>query len=102
MNSVLGEIDGEDLQNATLTTVADQMTYDLPSGVYNVHRVEVARNTSSPYDYRIIDRGKWREINDDIAMAEGYQFNDRIQDTPDLPRPIRRTYRRLKLHSQTL
>ena len=86
VNAALADIDGEDLQNATLTTVSDQMTYDLPSGVYNVHRVEVARNSSTPYDYKVIDRGKWREINDDIAMAEGYQFTT----TGDL---IRLTYR---------
>lgn len=36
-------------ENKTLTTVAYQQEYTLPSGVYNVKRVEIAGYTSAPY-----------------------------------------------------
>ncbi len=72
VNHALGEVGGEDLQNTSLTSVADQMTYDLPTGVYNVMRVEVATSTSTPYNY--VELNHWRELNDDIAFEEGHQL----------------------------
>ena len=73
VNYALAEVGGEDAQDVSLTTVDDQMIYDLPSGVYNVKRVEVATASSTPYGYRILNH--WREINDDIVFDEGYQLN---------------------------
>lgn len=71
INQALAEIGGEDAQNTALTTVADQMTYDLPAGVYNVIKVEVAASTTSPYGY--VEHHHWAEVNDDIAFIEGHQ-----------------------------
>lgn len=73
VNSVLAEIGGEDAENTSLTTVADQMTYDLPNGVYNVIRVEIATSLSAPYGYVEIPTNKWREMNDDIVFEDFYQ-----------------------------
>lgn len=73
VNHVLAEVGGEDLYSISLTTVADQMAYDLPTGVYNVKRLEIATADSSPYYYVAIDPGKWREINDDIVFKDGEQ-----------------------------
>ena len=72
VNHALSEVGGEDLQNTSLTSVANQMTYDLPAGVYNVQRVEVATSTATPYDY--ITLNHWREINDDISFDEHHQL----------------------------
>lgn len=71
VNYALADIGGEDLYNTATTTVADQMNYDLPSGVYNILRVEQATSTSSPYGY--VPLNHWREINDDIFFEDGYQ-----------------------------
>ena len=49
-------------ENAALVTVADQEAYTLPAGVYNLKRVEVAQETSSPYDY--LRSYQWEEIGD--------------------------------------
>ena len=73
VNWALSQVGGEDKQDVSLTTVADQMTYDLPTGVFNVKRLEIATSTTSPYGYVVIDPGKWREINDDISFKEGFQ-----------------------------
>ena len=72
VNYALREAGGEDLQDTSLTSVTDQMTYDLPTGVFNVLRVEIATSTSSPYGYKPLNH--WREINDDIAFDEGFQL----------------------------
>ena len=37
--------------NVATTTVANQMSYTLPSGVDRIRRVEIATSTSSPYGY---------------------------------------------------
>lgn len=70
VNEALSVIGGEDLENTATTTVANQMTYDLPAGVYNVIRLEIATATSSPYNYVEIPGDQWREINDDIAFED--------------------------------
>lgn len=74
VNVALQSISGLDYEDATLTTVADQMDYALPSGVYNVKRVEVAANTSAPYDYDVVDGAYWRTVGTNISLAEGHQF----------------------------
>jgi hypothetical protein len=73
VNAALAEVGGEDLVNTATTTVADQMTYDLPSGVYNIQRVEVATSLTSPYGYMVLPANTWREMNDDIYFVDGYQ-----------------------------
>lgn len=45
----------------SLVVVADQEAYDLPSGVGNIKRVEIANNDAAPYDYEI--NHYWYEAN---------------------------------------
>jgi len=59
--------------DATFITVSDQMDYNLPAGVYNVHKVEVATSTSTPYNY--IPTYRWREIGGQISFDEGAQYS---------------------------
>jgi hypothetical protein len=61
----------QEYTNSSYVTVADQMIYDLPTGVYNVKRVEIAQATSSPYLWRI--HNNWYEINNDIVFNEESQ-----------------------------
>jgi len=46
--------------DATLTVVANQEEYTLPSGVSDVRRIEVAENTTSPYSY--VTNPYWNEV----------------------------------------
>jgi hypothetical protein len=71
VNAALAEVGGEDLVDVTTTTTADQMTYNLPTGKYNIQRVELATSTSSPYGYMKLSH--WREMDDDIYFEEGFQ-----------------------------
>ena len=64
----IGSVPAED---ESLVTVADQMDYDLPSGVYNVLRVEEAQSTSSPYLY--VPHSHWEEIGGKISFDEDTQ-----------------------------
>ena len=57
---------------ATFVTVADQMTYTLPTGVYNVKKVEVASSTTSPYYY--VPNYHWEEIDGNIRFLEGHAY----------------------------
>lgn len=66
-------------QNSSLTTVANQEEYTLPTGVYNVKRVEVSYGTSDPYGYA--PNYHWREqdgklmFDSDLAPAiAGYKL----------------------------
>ena len=73
INAALKEIGDVPQQytNAAFVTVADQINYDLPTGVYNVKKVEIARSSSAPYDY--VEHKHWREIDDDIFFDENSQ-----------------------------
>lgn len=53
-------------QNTSLTTVAYQEEYTLPSGVYNVKRVEVGYETTDPYNYA--PNYHWREQGGKIVF----------------------------------
>jgi len=68
---------------ATFVTVADQEAYELPSGVYNVKRVEIATSTSTPYYY--IRHHHWVE-------KDGYIYFDTGFEIPDAGYLIRLTY----------
>lgn len=59
-------------ENTALTTVNGQESYDLPSGVYNVKKVEIARNTTTPY--RWMQSTHWHEINDDIRFESQFAY----------------------------
>jgi hypothetical protein len=72
---ILSEIGGEDLQysDAAYITVANQMNYDLPTGKFNIKRVEIASNTSAPYDYVTVPKAEWYVINNDLFFTEFQQ-----------------------------
>lgn len=73
VNDALANIGGEDKYNISRTTVADQMSYDLPGGVYNVLKLEIATSKSAPYRYVEIPAQLWHEMGDAINFAEGRQ-----------------------------
>jgi len=59
-------------ENTALVTVDGQESYDLPSGVYNVQTVEIARETSTPY--RWMPSTHWHEINDDLRFPNQFAY----------------------------
>jgi hypothetical protein len=74
-------------ENKTLTTVADQEEYTLPSGVYNVKRVDIATYTSTPYYWgrhmRWTERDGKLVFDHDHAPAEsGYLIRLLYQIAP--------------------
>jgi len=71
VNKALMDIGDTDDQNTATTTVTDQRYYSLPTDVYNVKLVEMARNLSEPYDY--MELNHWREVNGQIQFRAGYQ-----------------------------
>lgn len=77
----------ETSENTALITVEDQQEYTLPSGVYNVRRVEIATQTSAPYywqrHYNWIERDGKLVFDDDLAPAEdGYTIRLQYQVPP--------------------
>lgn len=70
--------------DTTLTTVANQEAYTLPSGVYNVQRVEIATSKTSPYYYRPW-HGVWREEN-------GYLYFNSLREPDSAGYIMRLTY----------
>jgi hypothetical protein len=75
LNRALVEIGPFATNNTSLTSLVDTVDYALPSGVYNVLRVERATATAAPYGWKI--HYQWREVNGrlyflDHAPAEGY------------------------------
>ncbi len=50
----------------TVLTVADQIDYDLPTGVRNIKRVRVGRSETTPYDYQL--HRNYREQNGKIKF----------------------------------
>ena len=71
INAARQTIGGVPAEDESLVTVADQMDYDLPSGIYNVKRVEEAMATSSPYLY--VPHSHWEEIGGKISFDEETQ-----------------------------
>lgn len=66
VNRALQEIGGVGASNTTLTTVGGQEEYSLPASVNHVLRVEVARSTSTPYDYQ--PHHNWKVIGDKLRF----------------------------------
>jgi hypothetical protein len=57
----MGEV-GEYLAiDESLTTDTDDEVYTLPSGVYNIYRVEIASSDDNPYNYQT--NYYWKEVN---------------------------------------
>lgn len=55
----------------TKLTVADQVIYALPTGVYNVKKVAIAHSTTSPYGF--VPHYMWKERNGYLHFREGSQ-----------------------------
>ncbi|HOD52896.1 MAG TPA: hypothetical protein PKJ08_00075 [Candidatus Cloacimonadota bacterium] len=69
------------MKDDSLTTVADQEEYSLPTNVKNIRRVQIASATSSPYKW--INNYGWEEINgtlvfDDWATPDGTGYKIRL------------------------
>lgn len=58
-------------RDTSLVTVEDQSDYTLPSGVYNVKRVEIALDSDAPYRWQI--QRNWREIEGKIVFDPGHE-----------------------------
>lgn len=70
VNNALRRIGAVPDVNTSLTSVAGQRAYALPAGVYNVRRVEIARELSdTPYDYA--PSYGWRELDGYIEFDPG-------------------------------
>ena len=61
VNNALRSIGNVQAENTTLTTVADQETYTLPAGVYNVKQIHIADSLTAPYEW-VPQLGIWEEI----------------------------------------
>lgn len=70
INEALQELGPFLATDATLTTTANTESYDLPAGVRDVLRVEIATSTTSPYQY--YTHRWWREYNDDLYLDQNY------------------------------
>jgi hypothetical protein len=64
------DIGGIPAENTSLVTVEDQPEYDLPSGVFDVSLVEIATNTSEPYDYQTWYH--WREQGGKLIFEDAF------------------------------
>ena len=74
INVALTEVGKVTKIDATLTVTENATSYSLPSGVHDVVRVEVARDTSSDTTYDII--GHWHEINGTIYLTQELPYSD--------------------------
>ena len=73
INIALSEI-GHITQVDTSSTVANDTTeYALPTGVYNVVRVEVANSSSADYDYTKVFN--WHEVNGYLYFTDELGFS---------------------------
>ena len=70
INKALMQIGDVDKLDVTTVTVADQLSYTLPSGVFHVKRVEVGTSLTTPYDYEEISH--WEEVNGVLIFKTGH------------------------------
>jgi hypothetical protein len=81
INMALQEIGNIDRQDTSLTTVADQQQYTLPTAstssnaddVHGIKKMEIAASTTSPYDYYRYDRSRWYELGAYLFFRPGYE-----------------------------
>jgi len=66
VNEALKDLGDLPATSTALVTVADQEKYDLPAGVRNVQKVEIAYALTSPLAY--YPHHNWREYNDDLLF----------------------------------
>lgn len=83
LNTALLMIGPLDTVDDTLDVVADQETYTIPTGMSNVKRVQVATNTTAPYEWGTPLR-HWHEKNGTLHID---YFS--VQSMPTAGTPIR-------------
>lgn len=70
VNAALREA-GQYIQtNQTLESVSNQEEYELPAGVYNIRRVDVAQSTADPYNWQ--QKYRWDERPGKLVFHPGY------------------------------
>lgn len=72
INNALYDIGGNTQIDETLDVVDDQTEYDLPSGVYNVVKIEVANSAAHNDNYHEIER--WHEANGKLYFPEELKY----------------------------
>lgn len=77
VNSALIDIGKYAQYNQTLVTIADTEEYDLPDGISNVTRVQIAKNTTEPYE--------WEDPLFNWSERGGKLIFDEPFETADLP-----------------
>lgn len=84
IDEALEEIGGTDTTSTTLATIANTISYALPSGVYNVRSVEVANGTTAPYTWMTYNNWKLvgSTIELDSAPPGGYTIRMTYYTTP--------------------
>jgi hypothetical protein len=70
VNKALTEIGDVDKQDITTTAVTDQLSYTLPTGIFNIKKVELATSLTDPLNY--IDLSHWHEVNGTIQFDAGH------------------------------
>jgi hypothetical protein len=78
LNMALSDIGPFTQINDTLVQVADQETYDLPSGVSNVTRVQMATAAAAPYQWSQ-PHMHWRELDGHLYLDQ-YHLADNAGD----------------------
>ena len=71
VNQALEEIGPLPATDMTLTTVAHQRAYTLPSGVHNIKRVKISTATSTPYRWK--PHYNWEEIEGEIVFDTDHE-----------------------------
>jgi hypothetical protein len=74
VNAALHKIGDVDQQDITVPTVANQLAYTLPTGVFNVKKVEQASSATAPLNY--VELSGWEEIEGEIQFLAGKQPGD--------------------------
>ncbi len=83
INTALVEMGSLPNEDTSLSTVADQEEYDLPAGVSDVRKVEIATATAAPYRY--FEHRYWQEVPSGHLRIDPDYF-------PDSGYTIRLTY----------
>jgi len=70
VNTALTDLKDIRKENSALVTVANQEEYTLPAGVRDVKRVEIARQTATPFYFHT--NNHWDEIGGKLRFASGW------------------------------
>lgn len=70
VNAALRTIGAELDVDVTAVTVADQEEYTLPTGVTDIRKVEIAQETTAPYDYAV--NYHWQQVDGKLRFDTDY------------------------------